>query len=116
MNQPTLFEHNIENVKNTDILLYALGDFQSRGMQLAERELPLDRLLGAVKRASEHFETEELSDEQIAAGLEKLGASIKKVPNFVAKHPYRITVTVEAAKRALLFYDEKLRESRKENT
>lgn len=115
MNQPTLFEDNIENVKNTDILLYALGDFQSRGMQLAERELPLDRLLGAFKRASEHFETAELSDEQIAAGLKKLGANVKKVPNFVAKHPYRITISAEGAKCAVLFYEEILKENQRRN-
>ncbi len=100
MNQPTLFEEHAENGQIEQILLYALGDFQSRGMQLVERELPLDRLLGAFKRAAEHFNAAELSDEQIAEGLEKLGANVKKVPSFVAKHPFRVTVQIELAEKA----------------
>ena len=55
MNQPTLFESNAETAQTEEVLLYALGDFQSRGLVLADRELPLDRLLGAFKRAFEHF-------------------------------------------------------------
>lgn len=108
MNQPTLFEEHAENGQIEQILLYALGDFQSRGMELVERELPLDRLLGAFKRAAEHFNTAELSDEQIAEGLEKLGANVKKVPSFVAKHPFRVTVQVELAKKAEEFYQTSL--------
>ncbi|NJM52057.1 MAG: hypothetical protein HC846_00895 [Blastocatellia bacterium] len=68
MNQPTLFEQ-----KSTDtekIILYALGDFQSRKKVLAERELALDRLRGAFKRAAEVFEVEEPTDELIAETLE----------------------------------------------
>ena len=108
MNQPTLFEEYAENGQIEQILLYALGDFQSRGMQLVERELPLDRLLGAFKRAAEHFNSAELSDEQIAEGLEKLGAKIIKVPSFVAKHPFRVTVQIDMAERARHFYNETL--------
>ncbi len=106
MNQPTLFEEHAESGQIEQILLYALGDFQSRGMQLVARELPLDRLLGAFKRAAEHFNTADLSDEQIAEGLEKLGANVKKVPSFVAKHPFRVTVSSEIAERAKHFYSE----------
>ena len=108
MNQPTLFEEHAENEQIEQILLYALGDFQSRGMQLVERELPLDRLLGAFKRAAEHFNSAELSDEKIAAGLQKLGANIKKVPSFVAKHPFRITISIDMAERAEQFHSETL--------
>ena len=108
MNQPTLFEEHAENGQIEQILLYALGDFQSRGMQLVERELPLDRLLGAFKRAAEHFNAADLSDEQIAEGLQKLGANIKKVPSFVAKHPFRITISIDMAERAEQFHSETL--------
>ena len=108
MNQPTLFEEHAENGQIEQILLYALGDFQSRGMQLVERELPLDRLLGAFKRAAEHFNSAELSDEKIAEGLQKLGAKIIKVPSFVAKHPFRVTVQIELAEKAEEFYQTSL--------
>ena len=87
-------------------MLYALGEFQSRGKVLAERELALDRLRGAFKRASEKFEVEEFSDEKIAENLEKLGVKVKKVANFVAKHPFRVTVSIETAERAKFFYNE----------
>lgn len=106
MNQPTLFEQ-----KSTDtekIILYALGDFQSRKKVLAERELALDRLRGAFKRAAEVFEVEEPGDELIAETLEKLGANVKKVPSFVAKHPFRVTVQTELAERAFEFYNNHL--------
>ena len=106
MNQPTLFEEHAENGQIEQILLYALGDFQSRGMQLVERELPLDRLLGAFKRAAEHFNAAELSDEQIAENLEKLGAKVIKLQSFIAKHPFRVTVSSETAERAKEFYNE----------
>ena len=108
MNQPELFEANTENVQIEHILLYALGEFQSRKKVLAERELALDRLRGAFKRAAEKFGVEELSDEKIAEGLEKLGANVKKVPSFVAKHPFRVTVSSEIAERAKQFYNETL--------
>ena len=108
MNQPSLFESKPENPQIEDVLLYALGDFQSRGLVLAERELPLDRLLGAFKRATEHFQIPELSDEQIAENLEKLGAKINKLPSFVAKHPFRITISENLAKRSNSFFIQSL--------
>lgn len=100
MDQPTLFEKNTNLAEIEKILLYALGEFQSRGKVLAERELALDRLRGAFKRASERFEMEEFSDEKIAEILEKLGARVKKVPSFVAKHPFRVTVQESLAAQA----------------
>ncbi len=108
MNQPTLFESKTENAEIEKVLLYALGDFQSRKKVLAERELALDRLRGAFKRAAEKFGIDELSDEQIAGTLETLGAKIVKVPSFVAKHPFRVTVSSETAERARQFYSETL--------
>ncbi|HXG84960.1 MAG TPA: hypothetical protein VNI84_13145 [Pyrinomonadaceae bacterium] len=107
-NQPNLFDLTTENVEIEKVLLYALGEFQSRGKILAARELPLDRLRGAFKRAAEKFEIEEFSDESLARNLEKLGAKIVKVPSFVAKHPFRITVSAETARKAAQFYNEKI--------
>ena len=108
MNQPTLFESNADSEKIAAILLYALGEFQSRGFVLAERELPLDRLLGAFKRAAEHFKVSELTDEQIAENLEKLGANVKRLPSFVAKHPFKITVSNSLAEKSLEVYNKSL--------
>ena len=113
MNQPTLFESKAESEKIEEILLYALGEFQSRGFVLAERELPLDRLLGAFKRAAEHFKISELTDEQIAETLEKLGAKIKRLPGFVAKHPFRITIPPDLSENATKNF-ESVRNSEKE--
>lgn len=98
--QPNLFETPDKPTDAEKIALFALGEFQSRGKILADRELPLDRLRGAFKRAAEKFSSAELSDEEIAEILAKLGAKIKQVPPFVAKHPYRITVTQELANYA----------------
>jgi hypothetical protein len=108
MDQPKLFEVRTENAEIEKILLYALGDFQSRGKVLAERELPLDRLRGAFKRAAEKFGVGELGDEQIAENLEKLGARVVRVPSFVAKHPFRVTVSNQLAFRAQEFYKQTL--------
>jgi hypothetical protein len=108
MNQPELFEPKTENAEIEKVLLYALGDFQSRKKVLAERELALDRLRGAFKRAAEKFGINELSDERIAETLEKLNAKVIKVPSFVAKHPFRITVSNELAFRAKKFYSQTL--------
>ena len=108
MEQPTLFESNTENANIEQILLYALGDFQSRKKVLANRELALDRLRGAFKRATEKFGVSELSDEQIAENLKKLGANVKQVPSFVAKHPFRITVSHDLAAAANDFYKSSL--------
>lgn len=102
--QPNLFESNSNFADTEKVLLYALGDFQHRGFQLIGRKLPLDRLLGAFKRSFEHFGIEDISDEKIAETFENLGAKIDKVPNYVAKHPFRITVFEELAKRSLEFY------------
>ena len=102
--QPSLFETKTSAPDVERILLYALGEFQSRGKILADRELALDRLRGAFKRATETFGAEEFSDEKIAEGLGKLGASIKRVPNFVAKHPFRIIVRQELAEKSKAIY------------
>lgn len=96
-NQPTLFEAKTDDDDAEKIILYALGEFQERGFELIDRELPLDRLLGALKRAAEHFGCEEFADEKIADVLKNLGAKIVKVPNYVAKHPFRVTVDAELA-------------------
>ncbi len=98
--QPSLFKAESAAPDIERILLYALGEFQSRGKVLANRELALDRLRGAFKRATEKFGTEAFADEQIVKGLEKLDAKIIKVPNFVAKHPFRVTISAELAERA----------------
>lgn len=82
------------------VVLYALGDFQARGKVLAGRDLPLDRLRGALRRAAEAFGVEELGDEQAAAALGALGASVRRVPVFFAKHPFRVVVPAEVAERA----------------
>ncbi len=106
--QPTLFETNAKTVEVERVLLYALGEFQSRGKVLAKRELALDRLRGAFKRATEKFGLEEFSDDKIAEGLGKLGANVRRVPNFVAKHPFRVTVQNELAERAKEIYQDLL--------
>ena len=105
-NQPTLFEAKTGDDETEKILLYALGEFQTRGFELIDRELPLDRLRGAFKRAAEDFGYEEFSDEKIADVLKNLGAKIVKVPNYVAKHPFRVTVDAELAIKASELYQE----------
>jgi len=102
--QPNLFDNNAKSVEAERILLYALGEFQSRGKILAARELALDRLRGAFRRATEKFDAAELSDETIADALSKMGAKIVRVPVFVAKHPFRVTVQTELAEKAKEFY------------
>jgi hypothetical protein len=104
IHQPNLFDETVETVDIEKILLFALGEFQSRGKVLANRELALDRLRGAFKRASERFTVGEFSDEELAKGLEKLGAKIIKVPSFVAKHPFRVTIYQTLAYRASEFF------------
>ena len=108
MNQPTLFEVETENADFERLTLYALGEFQSRGKILAGRELALDRLRGAFKRASEKFQTAELTDEKIAETLGKFGAKIVKVPSFVAKHPFRVTVQKDLADKSFEFYKQSI--------
>ncbi|HQU85050.1 MAG TPA: hypothetical protein PKY59_18055 [Pyrinomonadaceae bacterium] len=106
--QQNLLEAAESTVKNEEIILFALGDFQSRGKVLAMRELALDRLRGAFKRASEKFGVDELGDDQIAETLENLGAKVKKVPSFVAKHPYRVTISEDIANKGKEFYENTL--------
>ena len=108
MRQPTLFEKRSGEgaVDASRVVLYALGDFQARGLALAGRELPLDRLRGALRRAAEALGVEELEDEQSAAALSSLGATVRRVPTFFAKHPFRVVVREELAERARLFVQE----------
>jgi hypothetical protein len=106
MRQPTFFEDGGGGVGRdaAPILLYALGEFQERGLMLAGRDLPLDRLRGAFRRAAEAYSTRELGDEEAAAGLTSLGANVRRVPNFVAKHPFRVVVPAPLAERARAFF------------
>jgi hypothetical protein len=108
-NQPNLFDLPPNQTVNAEkIVLYALGEFQARGKQLAERKekLALDRLRGAFRRAAESFQSPELSDDALADELEKLGAKVEKVPAFVAKHPFRVRISEDLARRALEFYQQ----------
>jgi hypothetical protein len=105
MEQPTLFDvETNKTVEVEKVVLYALGEFQVRKKELVGRALPLDRLRGAFRRAAEAFSTTELSDETLADELERLGAKIVRVPPFVAKHPFRVTVYAELALSGLEFY------------
>lgn len=114
MRQPTLFERQggEGTIAVEQLVLFALGDFQARGKVLAKRDLPLDRLRGALKRASEAFGVEELSDERAVAAFKALGASVRQVPSFVAKHPFRVIVPVELAERAASVYREIVAQSK----
>lgn len=113
MRQSTFFDEKQTGgaIDAERLVLYALGDFQERGKALAERELPLDRLRGALRRAAEKFAVEELDDEHAAAALGALGARVSRVPSFFAKHPYRVTVPAALATRALDFLRELKRTS-----
>jgi len=102
--QPSLFENTATTAEIEKVLLYALGDFQSRGKALADRELAFDRLRGAFLRAFEKFGLKDLSDRDVVEVLGKLGARIVEVPSFVAKHPYRVTVPKETAQIAKTYY------------
>ena len=108
MRQPTLFERNSREgtIAEEQVVLYALGDFQARGKILAERDLALDRLRGALKRACGAYGIEELSDEQAVAAFHSLGAKVRQVPVFVAKHPFRVVVPTALAERAANQYHE----------
>jgi hypothetical protein len=111
MRQPTLFEKSRGRgeLDAERIVLLALGDFQSRGKELAGRDLPLDRLRGALKRAANAFDVAELDDERAVATLAQLGASVRQVPSFFAKHPYRVIVSAELAERAGRFWQQNKR-------
>ena len=106
MRQPTFFEDGGERGGRdaAQILLYALGEFQERGLVLAGRDLPLDRLRGAFRRAAEALGARELGDEEAAAALASLGAGVRRVPAFVAKHPFRVVVPAPLAERARAFF------------
>ena len=106
MKQTELFaEKKAEAASDLErVVLYAFADFQLRGKTLAERELPLDRLRGALRRAAEVFGVAELSDESAAAAIQTLGGRVRRVPPYVAKHPFRVTVPFEVAERAKQFY------------
>ena len=109
MRQPTFFDKESDRRRGIDaeqIVLRALGDFQSRGKVLAQRDLPLDRLRGALKRAAEALGVDELSDERAVAALKALGAEVRQVPFFVAKHPFRVIVPARLASRAAVAYSE----------
>jgi hypothetical protein len=108
MEQPKLFgTKKVGGAADAErLVLYALGEFQARGLALAGRELPLDRLRGALRRAAEDLGVEELSDEASVAAFESLGARVRRVPPFVAKHPYRVTVGTELSERARGLYEE----------
>jgi len=106
MRQENFFdrEQKTSDVDVEQLTLYALGDFQARGKILVERDLPLDRLRGAFRRAAEKFGGEDLADEFLVAALDSLGAQVRRVPSFVAKHPFRVMVSRTLAERALAFY------------
>lgn len=106
MSQPTFFDHDREpsSADAERLVLYALGEFQARGKALVERDLPLDRLRGALRRAAEQLGLAELNDEQATSQLSALGAEVRRVPSFFAKHPFRVLVPAPLAERALRFY------------
>lgn len=108
MKQTELFaEKKAEAASDPErVVLYAFADFQLRGKALAERELPLDRLRGALRRAAEVFGVAELTDEDAAAAIQTLGGRVSRVPPYVAKHPFRITVPTELAERARRLYQD----------
>jgi hypothetical protein len=106
MRQTTLFDRESESkgASAERLLLYALGEFQVRGKILAGRDLPFDRLRGAFRRAAEAFGVAELGDEEAAAALAALGAQVRRVPTFFAKHPFRVLVPTTLAERARGFF------------
>ena len=106
MRQEKLFDNATQTVSDDRIVLYALGEFQSRGKVLAERDLPLDRVRGALRRAADTFGVEMPSDERAVAALVAAGAVVRRVPSFVAKHPFRVIVPTGLAERAREFHQE----------
>jgi hypothetical protein len=102
--QPSLFEKPAPAVSLECVVLFALGEFQARGHKLAGRELALDRLQGALSRAFIKFGVPQLSDDAAASLLEKLGASVVRIPAYFAKRPFRVTVPPPLASEALTAY------------
>lgn len=103
--QPQLFEPSETTVDIKTVLLYALGEFQSRGHELANRELALDRLHGAFLRASQKFGLGELSDESVIKGLKELGVIIVERPAFVAKRPFRVSAPESVCNLAISLFE-----------
>ncbi|MEZ5306621.1 MAG: hypothetical protein R2684_05670 [Pyrinomonadaceae bacterium] len=101
--QPGLFDANTE-FSSLDVVRFALGDFADRGFELAGRELALDRLMGALKRAYGIFDILPLDDRIVADTLRNLGAEVTEVPDYVAKHPFRFVVPEKVGKDALEFF------------
>jgi hypothetical protein len=116
--QPKLFagKRAADATERERLVLYALGEFQARGLALAGRELPLDRLRGALRRASEDLGIEELDDEASVEAFEAMGARVRRVPSFVAKHPFRVMISGDLAVRARKFYEEQAAPSDDEAT
>ena len=102
--QPTLFDPPKAGVSLDELILYALGEFESRGHRLADRELALDRLRHAFDRACEKLSIVSLSDEAIASLLKKAGAAVVEIPDYFAKRPFRVTVPPALASDALTVY------------
>lgn len=102
--QARLFGERPEEAEIERVVLYALGDFQSRGKVLAGRQLAFDRLRGAFLRAFEKFGLDELPDHIVADSLRRLGAQVSQVPNFIAKHPYRVTIPSNVAEIARTYF------------
>ena len=98
--QPKLFETTSATVDQRTVLLYALGEFQSRGHKLAGRKIALDRLHMAFVRACARFGLPDISDDAAATGLRDLGAAIAEVPTYVAKRPYRVTISEQLCRAA----------------
>jgi hypothetical protein len=117
MRQPTLFDRQSKQsaVSDERLVLYALGNFQARGKVLAGRDLPLDRLLGALRRSADSFGVEHLTDELAVSVLAALGAQVQRRHSFAAKHPYHVIVPSELAERAQRVYEEIVAASRAKN-
>ncbi|MBD0371709.1 MAG: hypothetical protein ICV60_12790 [Pyrinomonadaceae bacterium] len=117
MRQPTLFDQQSKQsaVSDERLVLYALGDFQARGLVLAERDLPLDRLRGALRRAADAFGVEQLTDEDAVTIMAALGAQVQRRHSFAAKHPYHVIVPHALAERARRAYEE-IRAANEEKT
>ncbi len=103
--QPGLFDRPSENYKIEEAVMFGLGDFQSRGLELANRKLAMDRLLGAFRRSFQKFGIGVPADAAIAECLTSIGAGVEEVPSYVAKHPYRITVPGPLARRSLEVFE-----------
>lgn len=109
--QPKLFEKPVEVVDLETVILYALGDFQSRGKILANRELAFDRLRGAFLRAFSKFGIPESREEDIVRSLRGLGANVIEIPKYRAIRPYKITVFETLARESNIIFKKNSRKS-----